>query len=83
MPRDIFTEETLQTLGLNDRQIKAIKYIKEKGRITNEQYQVLNNVKRRLASYDLTDLKKKGVIQRIGKVGKGTHYKVASKIEKK
>lgn len=81
--RDIFTESYLARLGLNERQLKAVKYVKEKGKITNEEYQKLNRVKRRLVSYDLTALAKKGVIERIGKVGKGTHYRLAKKSIKK
>lgn len=33
--KDIYTEEYLRNLGLNERQIKAVMYVKEKGRITN------------------------------------------------
>lgn len=40
LPRDIFTEEVLNRLGLNGRQLKAIKFVKEKGRITSEDYQL-------------------------------------------
>ena len=72
--KDIYTDSYLSKLGLNERQKKAVKYIKEKGRIANEEYQKLNEVKRRLASYELTILTQKGVIERIGKVGRGTYY---------
>jgi ATP-dependent DNA helicase RecG len=73
--KDIYTEEYLHNLGLNERQIKAVIYVKEKGRITNKEYQDLNAVKRRLASYELDDLIQKGIAERVGKVGKGTYYR--------
>jgi len=78
LPRDVYTESVLTRLGLNERQIKAIKHVKEKGRITNEEYQKLNQVKRRLASYELAYLLKENVFVRIGKVGKGTYYQLRS-----
>lgn len=42
--KDRFTEEQLQKLGLNERQVKAVFHVKEKGRITNKEYQEINNV---------------------------------------
>ena len=73
--KDIYTEEYLHNLGLNERQIKAVMYVKEKGKITNKEYQDLNAVKSRLASYELDDLTQKGIAERVGKVGKGTYYR--------
>jgi ATP-dependent DNA helicase RecG len=43
--KDRFSEEQLQKLGLNDRQIKAVLYVKERGKIINSGYQALNSVK--------------------------------------
>ncbi|MDX9748343.1 MAG: ATP-binding protein [Paludibacter sp.] len=54
--KDRFTEEQLQKLGLNERQIKAVLYVKEKGRITNSEYQTLNSVSKRTATNDLSEL---------------------------
>lgn len=42
--KDIYTEEHLKTLDLNKRQIKAILFTKEKGEITNSDYQTLNDI---------------------------------------
>jgi len=44
MRKDYYTEERLEEMGLNDRQIKAVMYVKEKGKITNKEYQELNGV---------------------------------------
>src|SRR5690606_39664587 len=38
------TTEQLTKLGLNDRQLKAVKYVRKKGKITNKDYQELNSV---------------------------------------
>ena len=38
------TEERLKEMKLNDRPIKAIEDVKKKGRITNKEYQNLNNI---------------------------------------
>ncbi|GEM_PF-2209183 len=42
--RDIFTESVLAKLGLNERQLKAVKYVK-KWRITNREYRDLAGLK--------------------------------------
>ena len=39
LARDIYTENVLSNLGLNDRQIEAVKFVKVEGRITNKEYQ--------------------------------------------
>jgi len=54
--KDRFTKEQLVKLGLNQRQIKAVQYVKEKGRITNAEYQTINNVSKRTATNDLSEL---------------------------
>jgi len=66
--------EKLRKMGLNDRQIKAVNYVKEKGRITNKEYQELNLVSKRTASRDLDELVKRNIIDQIGITGKGTEY---------
>ena len=54
--KDLFNEEDLQAKGLNPRQIKAIMYVKEKGKITNKEYQEINQVSKRTANTDLSEL---------------------------
>lgn len=71
--KDIYTEESLRKMGLNERQIEAVKYVKEKGKITNKEYQEICNVKKRQATDDLKFLEKI-VFERIGITGKGTYY---------
>lgn len=38
------------------RQVKAVLYVKDKGKITNSEYQTLNNVSKTTATRDLTEL---------------------------
>ncbi|MGH2645269.1 MAG: ATP-binding protein [Chitinophagaceae bacterium] len=72
--KDIFTEENLRKYQLDDRHIKALLFTKEKGRITNSEYQELSNVSKRTVSNDLQLLIDKGLLNRMGTTGKGTYY---------
>jgi predicted HTH transcriptional regulator len=78
LSRDIFTENILQGMGLNERQIKAIKYIKQKAKITNTEYQKINYVSKPTATRDLAKLVEKRVLHQHGVVGKGTIYVLKS-----
>lgn len=72
--KDILTEEYLRSLGLNERQVRAVLYVKEKGRVSNAEYQQHCRVSMRTASRDLAELVQKGVMEQIGRTGKGTFY---------
>jgi len=50
--------EGKEIIKLNERQKKAIEFVKEKGRITNSEYQKLNNIHRNTATKDLNQLVK-------------------------
>lgn len=67
------TEELLGEMGLNQRQKKAIEYIKEKGRITRSEYVRITNISTRMANIDLKDLVRRGLLKRQGK-GRSIHY---------
>ncbi len=54
--KDIYTQNNLRRMELNEQQIKAVMYVKEKGRIANRKYQELWNTSGRTATRDLTDL---------------------------
>lgn len=71
---DILAEEYLRKLGLNERQIKAVGYVKERGKITNNEYQQACGTSARTATRDLSDLVSKALFQQIGATGKGTSY---------
>ena len=75
--KDIYTEENLRKLNLNERQIKAVMYVKEKGKITNREYREMFSITDRTALNDLKDLCEKGILVRIGKTGRSTEYILA------
>ena len=60
--------------GLNERQIKAVMYVKEKGKITNKEYRGMFNITDRMALIDLSGLCKKKIFERVGKTGRKTEY---------
>ena len=57
----------------DQRQIKAIMYIKERGKITNEEYRNITGLSDEGARIDLNDLISKGFIKSMGS-GRSTHY---------
>lgn len=72
--KDNISPEKLSKLGLNDRQVKAVLILKEKGKITNKEYQEINETTERTASRDLSDLVEKGIIKSSGLKGAGAFY---------
>lgn len=75
--KDKWNEENLKKLGLNKRQIKAVMYVKENEKITNKEYQGINDCSRNTATNDLRDLIKKHVLKESGKKGAGSYYVIA------
>jgi ATP-dependent DNA helicase RecG len=74
--KDNLVEEQLVRLGLNLRQVKAVSYVKEKGKITNKEYQEINSVSRQTASNDLSEITDKyRIFVNIG-VGAGSYYEI-------
>jgi ATP-dependent DNA helicase RecG len=75
--KDIYNEISLKKLGINERQIKAVLYAKENNRISNKEYQSINNVSKRTATNDLTELVDKfKILNKIGTSGAGIYYKL-------
>lgn len=73
--KDIYNEQYLKSLDLSNRQLKAVLYLKEKGKITNSDYQTLNAVSKATATRDLTELVEKfKILKRTGDIGAGTNY---------
>jgi len=59
---------------MNERQMKALQWVQERGRITNRDYrQLCPNVSAETLRLDLVDLVEKGILLKIG-VKKGTYY---------
>ncbi len=72
--KDIYTEEYLQTQNLNNRQIAAVLFVKEKAAIKNSEYQQINNVGRTVATEELRDLITKNILKKIGTTGRSTKF---------
>lgn len=72
--KDIYYKEYLQSLGLSDRQVKAVLYVKAKGKITNSDYQTLNNVSKPTATRDLSVLVNKKIVIARGSGKRDIHY---------
>lgn len=72
--KDIYNEEYLKGMGLNERQIKAILFVRDNGKITNREYQELNNISRQTATRELSNLVDRKLLIRHGKTGRDSHY---------
>lgn len=74
--QDPYTPERLRGMGLNERQIQAVLYVKERGSITNKEYQQLTGVSKRTASSELSELVDKDILIKTGgQRGRGTAYR--------
>lgn len=72
--KDIYTEEYLRTMDINDRQVNAVLYIKEHGKINNSIYQEINKISKPTATRELKDLIEKDIISNIGTKGSSSEY---------
>jgi ATP-dependent DNA helicase RecG len=70
-----YSIEQLQKSGLNERQIKAVQYVLKMGKITNKEYQKINNVSKATATRDLNQLyETHKILIKTGSTGAGTEY---------
>lgn len=74
--KDVFNMEYLKSIGLNERQIQAIAYVKENGKITNSEYQANYGVARNTATRDLSELVAKGILKSSETRGAGSYYEL-------
>ncbi len=73
--KDIYNEKYLTELNLSERQVKAVLYTKEKGKISNKKYQEICEVSKGTATKELRELIEKfDILERKGNVGAGTYY---------
>jgi|GEM_PF-185728 len=77
----LLDEESLKWLknyddyDLSADQRKALAYTWKYGKIANKDYQIVNSVKREMATRDLSDMVSKGIIEQIGTKG-GAYYEL-------
>ena len=74
--KDIYNKEDLSKLGLSDRQIKAVLYVKEHSKITNKEYQEINTISKRTAAYELVELTEKYKLFKQLGASVGTYYEM-------
>lgn len=72
--KDIYIEEYLRTIDINDRQLNAVLYIKEHGKINNSIYQEINKISKTTATRELKELLEKEVIVNTGTKGSSSVY---------
>ncbi len=72
------TEEQLRKMGLNERQIKAVQYVREKGKITNSEYQEINNISRQMATNELQALTNSFKLFTNSGFGAGSYYELVN-----
>lgn len=77
-----FLDREHQTETMLDRQVMGIRFLHNKGTLTNDEYQALTGVSDSTATLDLDKLEKLGFIKQIGKTGRGVHYIPAERIKK-
>ena len=74
--KDIYTEEYLRKLGLNERQIKAVMYVKEKKSINLSSFKtIVFEVSEKTLYRDLQELVSKGILKELGEK-KGRKYEL-------
>ena len=71
--KDMFDREYLVKAGLSERQISAVLFARENGKITNADYQRILKISGTTAQRDLKDLVARNIFEMSGK-RKGTHY---------
>jgi len=72
--KDKYNDNYLKQLGLNERQMKAVFYIKENKEITNSIYQELFKCSRNTASNDLQKLTELQILISVGTTGTSVKY---------
>ena len=67
----------LVTMGLNERQIAAFRYVQQHGEITTRTYveKIAPQITERMARKDLKALQERGLVRRVGRT-RGTKYVV-------
>lgn len=81
--KDWLTAETLHQMGLNQRQFKAIGFLKQQGWISNADYQRITGAIKKTATRDLNDMQIRKIVERHGQRGPGVRYVLSTNRDKK
>lgn len=74
--KDKYSTKQLKSLGLSERQIAAVEFVKENKKITSKDYQLLTGLSRETSSRDLKILVEIGVFNDSGAKGAGAFYEL-------
>ena len=77
--RDWLTEKILSGLRLNERQVKAVEFLRLHQSISNRDYRQLTGANDRTALRDLAELMEKKLLVRRGSTGRAAFYVLAGK----
>ncbi len=72
--KDRFSEDLLKKIGLNDRQMKAVEYVKQNISISNSDYQQLNDIGKTTATEELALLVELQIFKAPTAKGRGAKY---------
>jgi ATP-dependent DNA helicase RecG len=72
--KDFYTDERLLAIGFSDRQVQAVRYVREQGVINNKAYRDLTGVSPRAALRELTELCTREILVKQGTTGRSTVY---------
>lgn len=73
--KEHLSTDLIKTKGLKERQVKAIRYVKDKGKITNKEYQEIFGVSRGTAFRELKELVEKNFLK-LSLKGVASYYKI-------
>lgn len=74
--KDLYTKEHLSKMGLSNRQVEAVLYAKENGKITNSQYQKICGISKPTATRDIKELEEKKIFINKGTKGSSAVYQL-------
>lgn len=77
----VVSRQQMGNVDLNDRQVRALDYVKSKGRITNGIYQKINQISRDAAKRELRHLIKSGRLSKSGKTKSSFYTSAPAKKE--
>ena len=78
--KDFYTDERLLAMGLSDRQVQAVRYVREQGTITNKEYREFSHLSPRAVLRELNDLCTREILVKQGTTGRSAIYLLKKKI---
>ncbi len=77
--QDPFTETFFRELGLNNRQLQLVAFIRQHGEVTNRDYREMAALSDETARKVIKQLRDRGVIEAVGK-GRSTAYVLKKRV---